>query len=164
MATNLLPNFCLAPCRHLGTCRILTEFIWSCVATILACMWYTVNRNIPKPPPLPVPKETWTSHCKHWCIEQLETVMLICLALILPEWVLAWAVRQWIVARRLAGELQQAKSEARKPSTFSTSSAGDQVLTMTGATWKYTSSKELCNEKNCKHFLCNEGVCHFTHI
>ncbi|KZP31747.1 hypothetical protein FIBSPDRAFT_925589 [Athelia psychrophila] len=161
MAFFGLPSFSLAPCRLLGTCRIFTEIIWSCIVTILACVWSAVNRNVPAPSPPPLDEtgkelkgwklKVWKF--KGWCSEKLEATMLVFLALILPEWVLAWAIRQWMVARRLSRQLQRPEPELpaddQEPSRQLQQTepelpqppklpADAQEFTMTGAAWKYT--------------------------
>src|ERR1700737_4806948 len=69
--------------------RTIWNIIWSCLLTVFACTWVAVHPNIPDP------DEKWT---------QVTTrrIGITIMALIAPELVIAWAIRQRISARKLA--------------------------------------------------------------
>lgn len=77
------------------------SIIVSCLVSISACVWVAIHRNIPGP------NQTWISIHLDW-------VKIIVLALLVPEWVLAWAVRQFINARCIAAELEEAREEVQR--------------------------------------------------
>ncbi|KIJ58913.1 hypothetical protein HYDPIDRAFT_119057, partial [Hydnomerulius pinastri MD-312] len=83
-----------AACNDIYTCRTLTNIVWSCLATIFACIWTAVHRNIPGP------DQTWLGGV-------LEKAKVVVITLLAPEWVLAWAIRQflksWVLAKELEG-------------------------------------------------------------
>ncbi|KZP19170.1 hypothetical protein FIBSPDRAFT_744398 [Athelia psychrophila] len=83
-------------CKDLDHCRSLVGIITSCLATIFACVWVAVHPNVPGP------KQSWTSR-------KIESIKVVVVTLLVPEWVLAWAVRQFLRARVYAKELEAAR-------------------------------------------------------
>src|SRR5262249_11175534 len=69
-------------CNDVHTCRTLSSVIWSCVTTLLACVWTAIHRNIPGPNEGRVAKV-------------LEMAKIFLVTLLVPEWTLIWAVRQY---------------------------------------------------------------------
>ncbi|KZP06525.1 hypothetical protein FIBSPDRAFT_842053 [Athelia psychrophila] len=82
-------------CKDIDNCRTLVGIITSCLATIFACVWVAVHPNIPGP------KQSWISR-------QIESAKVVIVTLLVPEWVLAWAVRQFLQARQYAKILEDA--------------------------------------------------------
>ncbi|KZP34107.1 hypothetical protein FIBSPDRAFT_1035948 [Athelia psychrophila] len=78
-----------AKCIDITHCRTIWNIIWSCLATIFACAWVAVHRNVPDP----------TSSLIR---VNLDRVAITICALLVPEYMVGWAVRQWLVARRIA--------------------------------------------------------------
>ena len=75
----------------ISTCvchRSIRDILWSCLATIFACLWISVHPNIP------LPNEAW------WLVF-LRRLELMFWALLAPELVIVWAFRQWLGAREL---------------------------------------------------------------
>ncbi|KZP34003.1 hypothetical protein FIBSPDRAFT_943080 [Athelia psychrophila] len=91
-------------CDNLNNCRSLVSIITSCLATIFACVWSAVYPNVPGP------KQSWISR-------QLESFKIIIVTLLVPEWVLAWALRQFLQARYYGQRLETAREWAngRRP-------------------------------------------------
>lgn len=83
-------------CDDIHSCRTLISIIQSCMLTIFACICVAIHRNIPGP------KQSWISI-------QLEWLKVVALTLLIPEWVLAWAVRQSFDARATATMLEHAR-------------------------------------------------------
>ncbi|KIM71355.1 hypothetical protein PILCRDRAFT_82877 [Piloderma croceum F 1598] len=81
----------LSSCDNLQHCRTLLNIIWSCVVTIFSCTWVAVHPNIPGP------------H-DGWFTIAFRRLALMGLAIIAPEAIILWSIRQWIVAGTLAGE------------------------------------------------------------
>lgn len=75
--------------------RSLSDIIWSCLLTIFSCTWVAVHPNVPGP------DDTWfTINLRH--------VELMLLAIIAPEAVILWAMRQWVFARKFAKQHESA--------------------------------------------------------
>ncbi|KZP21884.1 hypothetical protein FIBSPDRAFT_825321, partial [Athelia psychrophila] len=89
-------------CTDIKTCRTLNQIVVSCLVTILACVWFAVHRNVPAPRREPSyhPNFFIKSAQAAWSVVlgQREAAMVFVVALIAPEWILAWALRQAIVA------------------------------------------------------------------
>ena len=68
--------------------RTTYNIVSSCLVTIFSCTWVAIHPNIPHP---------GIGYKKKF----LRRVRLMILALIAPECVLTWALRQWLAARRL---------------------------------------------------------------
>ncbi|KAF9470693.1 hypothetical protein BDN70DRAFT_981818 [Pholiota conissans] len=68
--------------------RTLTDILWSCLATIFACSWVSVHPNIP----------ATTDSGIRIVFRRLE---LMFWAIIAPDVIIFWAMRQWFGARTL---------------------------------------------------------------
>ena len=68
--------------------RSLYEIANTCLITLFACTYVSVHPNVPK------------THGKESLL--LVRVKLMALALIAPEFLVSWAFRQWLVARKVA--------------------------------------------------------------
>ena len=69
--------------------RSLWDILWSCLTTIFACSWVSVHPNMPEPG-------------APWWKVALRRLALMFWAVLGPEMILIWAMRQWFGARRLA--------------------------------------------------------------
>lgn len=72
-------------------CRTLWQIVWNCLSTLFLCTWVSIHPNIPGP------------H-EHWAKILLRRLGIMLALLIAPELMIAWAMRQKILARRLAKE------------------------------------------------------------
>ncbi|KAI9462136.1 hypothetical protein F5148DRAFT_233524 [Russula earlei] len=81
-------------CDDPDGCRSLWHIIWSCAVTILLCTWVSVHPNIPGP------DETWPR-------VTLRRIGLMLGALFVPEFMVAWALKQRQVAVDLAKEHEE---------------------------------------------------------
>lgn len=103
-------------CDSLDGCRSLYRIVQSCIVTILACVWFAVHRNIPAPK---VESPQYDNlfvkiymYTRAEILDQRQAAAVFLVALLVPEWVLAWALRQFFVARQLSKELEEAREEA----------------------------------------------------
>ncbi|KAI0059818.1 hypothetical protein BV25DRAFT_1808398, partial [Artomyces pyxidatus] len=82
-------------CTDISICRTRYTIIWSSLVTILACVWTAVHRNVPEP--------KRDSESRFWRIVGgvLEAAKIVMVTVLVPEWVLAWAVRQFLQAREV---------------------------------------------------------------
>ncbi|PVF91968.1 hypothetical protein CPB86DRAFT_791636 [Serendipita vermifera] len=88
-------------CTDIDNCRKLVNIIWSCVTTIFACTWLTLHPNIP--PILDTRNVGFGQKCLHGFKRFLRHRLLpFLVAVIAPEWILAWAMQQRIVADQIA--------------------------------------------------------------
>jgi hypothetical protein len=78
------PRPCLCPNQQ----RSLWDILWSCLSTIFLCTWVSVHPNIP-----PSGETQWKTG--------LRRLELMLWALIAPELIIYWAVRQWYGARAM---------------------------------------------------------------
>jgi len=69
--------------------RTLWNIVTGCLATVFACTWVSVHPNMPSP----------NDGRIRIFMARLE---LMIWALVVPEMIIFWALRQWIGARRLA--------------------------------------------------------------
>ena len=89
-------------CTDLRYCRSIWNIIWSCLATIFSCTWVAVHPN------MPCPKQREAKNCfQRWIWNPLlsfaeHRLLLFVCALLVPEYVLAWAIRQYLRAREIA--------------------------------------------------------------
>ena len=81
---SLLSRDCVCP-----DVRSVWDIVWSCLVTIFACSWVSVHPNI-------------TGKNGPWRKKYLHRLELMAWAIIAPELLLNWAMRQWLGARRLA--------------------------------------------------------------
>lgn len=77
---------------HISTAereRSTWDILWSCVVTIFACIWVSLHPNIPGR----------SEGALRVALKKLE---LMIWAMLAPELIICWALRQWLGARRLA--------------------------------------------------------------
>jgi hypothetical protein len=95
--------------RDLGTSsepvqtRSLSNIIWSCLSTIFLCTWVSLHPNISSTPKRPG-LGWFERRIQNPLVEFLTYKLPLFLwALLVPEYILAWAIRQYI----MAGKVQQ---------------------------------------------------------
>lgn len=71
------------------------EIIWACLATILASSWVSVHPNMPHPDDSKITRIVRRMELMFW-------------AIITPEFVIYWAMRQWYGARKMKREFSGA--------------------------------------------------------
>ena len=86
--SNATTVFSTPPCICPTDQRSIWDILWSCLATIFACLWVSVHPNIPGPD-----EPSWRVF--------LRRLELMFWAVIGPEIIITWALRQWLGARRL---------------------------------------------------------------
>ncbi|KAH9959090.1 hypothetical protein BC827DRAFT_527183 [Russula dissimulans] len=78
-------------CNDPYNSRSLWDIIRSCALTIFLCSWVSVHPNVPSPD-------------EGWPRVTLRRVGLMLATLVMPEGIIAWALRQQLAAGKLAGE------------------------------------------------------------
>ncbi|KAF8331716.1 uncharacterized protein EI90DRAFT_2995826, partial [Cantharellus anzutake] len=86
-ATSLSPNISNA-CNDLRTCQTMWSIIYTCLLTIIACIWTAVHPNIPKP--------------GHSLLPGVTRGPLMVLSLVAPEVLLGGALGDLLDARRVS--------------------------------------------------------------
>ena len=100
LSHSLEPN----SCTDLTRCRNIWSINWSCIVTIFSCIWVAVHPNIP------CPEKREAKNCfQTWIRNPLlsfaeHRLPLFVCALLVPEYILAWAIRQYLSARKIAHE------------------------------------------------------------
>ncbi|KAI0059787.1 hypothetical protein BV25DRAFT_1918177 [Artomyces pyxidatus] len=92
-------------CTDISTCRTRYTIVWSSLATIFACVWTVIHRNVPAPDA--GGSRLWRIVGKVW-----DAAKIVVVTFLVPEWVLAWAVRQFLAAREVGKKLEEARGEA----------------------------------------------------
>lgn len=99
-------------CDNINNCRQLSDILWGCFATIFACVYVAVHRNIPRVSN-PDDPNRWQDKWIAWTVSQIESLTITMVAIFLPEWILAWAAGQWLTAHKIARELESLAAKAR---------------------------------------------------
>ena len=106
-----------AECYDIRYCRTLEGLVQSCIVTILACVWFAVHRNIPAPR-VEHPHDNFFVRTGlfvwYKILDQRQAFTIFMVTLLVPEWVLAWALRQFLMARKLSKELEKARKVAAR--------------------------------------------------
>jgi hypothetical protein len=88
-------------CNDLNSCRSLLGIIWSCLTTVFLCTWVAIHPNIPAPEHSK--PANFLQRCQHKIAQFLRNKLpLFLFALFIPEYVIAWAIRQRLMARRIS--------------------------------------------------------------
>ncbi|KAK0476270.1 hypothetical protein EDD18DRAFT_168649 [Armillaria luteobubalina] len=80
--------------------RTELSIIWSCLATIFASTWLAVHPNVPG---FNLTKEgsIWGIFDRPTIMCSLERLKLMLIAILAPEFMVGWAIRQFLVARKV---------------------------------------------------------------
>jgi hypothetical protein len=82
-------------CNDINNCRTISSIIWSCFSTIFLCTWVSLHPNI---------TAARDPGVMGWLRDFAKNKLpLFLCALLAPEYILAWAIRQYLKA----GEMQQ---------------------------------------------------------
>lgn len=74
--------------------RTLRDIIWRCMVMVFTWIGVAIRPNMPNPG-------------EHWTAGALRRLQFLVLGLIAPELLTTWALRQWIVARKIRAEYQR---------------------------------------------------------
>jgi hypothetical protein len=90
-------------CNDLNNCRSLLGIIWSCLTTVFLCTWVAIHPNIPKQ--VDLKDANFLRKCQHKIYKFFQDKLpLFLFTLFIPEYVLAWAIRQRLMARKISKE------------------------------------------------------------
>ncbi|KAJ8080720.1 hypothetical protein PM082_017554 [Marasmius tenuissimus] len=71
--------------------RTTRDIIWTCLSVIFLCTWTSVHPNVPSIP-----------RSDHWALVLWDQTKIFFVALIAPELIVLWSIRQWFAARKMA--------------------------------------------------------------
>ena len=96
----LMPNHC----TDISHCRSIWNIVWSCLVTIFSCTWVAIHPNVPCPNKQEA--NSWIERCVLNPLSSFaeHRLPLFVCALLVPEYMLAWAIRQFLSARKIAKE------------------------------------------------------------
>ncbi|KAF5308979.1 hypothetical protein D9758_018413 [Tetrapyrgos nigripes] len=92
-------------CSDIRSCRTTEEIIYSCIAVVFICTWVAIHPNIPRKFDFRDGKEIVRNSeypSVHSAVVTLQNILFMLLALIVPELIIMWAMRQWFAARKIA--------------------------------------------------------------
>ncbi|EEB99148.1 hypothetical protein MPER_01227, partial [Moniliophthora perniciosa FA553] len=75
-------------CIHIEGCRTVSDIIYSCLSVVLICTWVAIHPNVPEVG-------------KHWTVVLYDDFQIMIIALLAPELIIIWAMRQWISAKKI---------------------------------------------------------------
>jgi hypothetical protein len=76
-----------------GDHRTTYSIVFSCVATIISCLWISIRPNIPAP--------VRQRNARFWRTPLFRQIVLLVITLVFPEYVLACALNQWLGVYKL---------------------------------------------------------------
>ncbi|KAK1218903.1 hypothetical protein PQX77_018387 [Marasmius sp. AFHP31] len=76
--------------------RTTVEIVLSCLSMIILCTWTSVRPNVPSVP-----------RSGHWILVYWDKAAIFFTALLAPELIVLWSVRQWSAARKMAKAYKQ---------------------------------------------------------
>ncbi|ESK86861.1 hypothetical protein Moror_3449 [Moniliophthora roreri MCA 2997] len=83
-----------ATCDDLHGCRTVANIVWSCFSVVFICTWVAIHPNVPK-------------HGENGAVVFLANAVIMFLALIAPELIVLWAMRQWFAARQIRKQFKE---------------------------------------------------------
>ncbi|THU87664.1 hypothetical protein K435DRAFT_681266 [Dendrothele bispora CBS 962.96] len=89
------------PCANTGNQRTIEEIVYSSIAVIFTCTWVAIHPNIPMTFDSEGEKVIETSFGMHPAVFVLQDFLLTLVALIAPELIIFWAMRQWFASREI---------------------------------------------------------------
>jgi hypothetical protein len=87
------PLSCVSLDANVNGARSSLSIIWSCIATIFACTWIAVHPNVPSLDDL-----YWRKLMRH--------ARIFIVALLAPEFIVTWAIHQWLAVRVVVEEVK----------------------------------------------------------
>jgi hypothetical protein len=80
--------------------RTIWNIVWSCLSTIFLCTWGSLHPNISSTQE--EPEMRWVDKLRKTMVDLLTYKLPLFLwALLVPEYILAWAIRQYITASQI---------------------------------------------------------------
>lgn len=99
--TGLDDEATMVPCYGMESYRTILNIVWGCFTTIFLCTWVAIHTNVPGP----TDRQNFTRWQRLKCSVRdfiLDRMPLFLCSLLIPEYILAWAIRQRLSAERMA--------------------------------------------------------------
>ncbi|KAI3603596.1 hypothetical protein WG66_006077 [Moniliophthora roreri] len=81
-------------CININGCRTTTSILWSCLSVILICTWVAIHPNIPRVG-------------THSAVVVYKNIEHMVIAILAPEIIILWAMRQWYSAKEIAKQFKR---------------------------------------------------------
>ncbi|KAK7024470.1 hypothetical protein VNI00_016267 [Paramarasmius palmivorus] len=88
-------------CIDINGCRTTTGIVWSCLSVIFICTWVAIHPNIPTVEKFDRWRDRWTGDRWHPAVVVYQNVELMVVALLAPEFMILWAMRQREQAKKI---------------------------------------------------------------
>ncbi|KAK7016812.1 hypothetical protein VNI00_018788 [Paramarasmius palmivorus] len=89
-------------CTDINGCRTTTGILWSCLSVIFICTWVAIHPNIPA-------VQDWRGNPWHPAVVIYQNVELMVVALLAPEFMILWAMRQREQAKNIRKKFKKYK-------------------------------------------------------
>ncbi|KAK7030846.1 hypothetical protein VNI00_013954 [Paramarasmius palmivorus] len=81
-------------CDDINRCRTVLSILWNCFSLVFVCTWIAIHPNVPQVG-------------RHSVNVILDYVLIMFIALLAPELIILWAMRQWYSARRITEKYKE---------------------------------------------------------
>ncbi|KAK7021841.1 hypothetical protein VNI00_017227 [Paramarasmius palmivorus] len=81
-------------CTDINGCRTTTGILWSCLSVIFICTWVAIHPNVPLVEKFDVGEKKWSGRRWHPAAAVYAKIELMVVALLAPEFMILWAMRQ----------------------------------------------------------------------
>ncbi|KAK7028217.1 hypothetical protein VNI00_014907 [Paramarasmius palmivorus] len=88
-------------CIDIHGCRTTTGILWSCLSVIFICTWVAIHPNIPLVEKFDRMNDRWTGLRWHSAVILYQNVEVMIVALLAPEFMILWAMRQREQAKKI---------------------------------------------------------------
>ncbi|KAK7022804.1 hypothetical protein VNI00_016931 [Paramarasmius palmivorus] len=88
-------------CIDINGCRTTTGIIWSCLSVIFICTWVAIHPNIPLVEKFDFMEDEWSGRRWDPAVAIYQNVELMVIALLAPEIMILWAMRQREQAKKI---------------------------------------------------------------
>ncbi|KAK7024606.1 hypothetical protein VNI00_016167 [Paramarasmius palmivorus] len=93
-------------CIDINGCRTTTGILWSCLSVIFICTWVAIHPNIPLVEKFDHGNDRWTGDRWHPAVAVYQNVELMVVALLAPEFMILWAMRQREKAKKIGEQFK----------------------------------------------------------
>ncbi|KAK7022803.1 hypothetical protein VNI00_016930 [Paramarasmius palmivorus] len=94
-------------CIDINDCRTTIGIIWNCLSVVFICTWVAIHPNIPLVEKFDDKKRQWSGHRWHPAALVYQNVELMVIALLSPEIMILWAMRQREQAKKIRNQFKE---------------------------------------------------------
>ncbi|KAI3621013.1 hypothetical protein WG66_014579 [Moniliophthora roreri] len=81
-------------CDDIDKCRTIADILWNCYSVVLLCTWVAVHPDVP-------------SVKDHLTVVLMKYGIIVFMAIVAPELIILWALRQWVSCRKIAQKYKE---------------------------------------------------------